>query len=317
MMSEFIRPTEEVQDALHEGKPVVALESTIISHGMPYPANRDTAAAVEEIVRAAGAVPATIAILDGEIRVGIRDTELEFLSTSDRISKACERDIPFILARKLCAATTVSATLAIAHAAGIRVFATGGIGAVGPDANTTMDISADLLALGRYECVTVCSGAKAFMDVAGTLEFLETHSIPVVVHGSRVFPLFYSLDSGEQVDWVMESAAEIADVFSLQSRIFPGRGLLVAAPIPADSAIPESEIQEAIDKALAYVAEKKITGKAFTPAVLSRIAEITGGKSLTANIALIKNNARLAGEIAVSLSGMHKPVYGSTERAPE
>ncbi|TVR66448.1 MAG: pseudouridine-5'-phosphate glycosidase [Spirochaetaceae bacterium] len=301
-MKDLINTTAEVRDALSEGRPVVALESTIISHGMPYPTNRETAAAVEGIVREAGAVPATIAILDGKIRVGITAEELEFLSTSDTIKKACERDIPFIVAGKLCAATTVSATLAIAHAAGIRVFATGGIGAVGPDASTTMDISADLPALGRYECITVCSGAKAFMDVAGTLEFLETQGIPVVVYGTDRFPLFYSLDSGERVDWVMESAGEIARVFAIQVATLPGRGLLVANPIPSESAIPESEIRKAIDSALAYVAERKITGKAFTPAVLSRIAEITGGRSLTANIALIRNNARLAGEIAAALA---------------
>jgi pseudouridylate synthase len=302
VLNDFIQTSPAVAAAIRDNKAIVALESTIISHGMPYPTNQQTASEVEQIVRDTGAVPATIAIIDGVIKVGLSEEELAFMATSDRIHKTSEREIPFILSKKLSAATTVSASLTIAHAAGISVFATGGIGAVGPDASSTMDISADLLALGRYPCITVCSGAKAFMDISGTLEFLETHSIPVTVYQSAVFPWFYSVDSGEQVDWPMHSATEIADLFSTALAVFPERGLLVAAPIPADDAIPELEIRDAINQAVTEINERGITGKKFTPEVLSRITEITEGKSLTANIALIRNNARVAGEIAVQLA---------------
>lgn len=302
MLTDYIQTSTTVAEAIGSGRPVVALESTIISHGMPYPTNQQTALEVEQIVRDTGAVPATIAIIDGVIKVGLSEDELAFMATSDRIHKTSEREIPVILSRKLSAATTVSASLTIAHAAGIPVFATGGIGAVGPDAAATLDISADLLALGRYPCITVCSGAKAFMDIPGTLEFLETHSITVTVYRSGVFPWFYSLDSGEQIDWPVQSAREIADLFSTAIQVFPERGLLVAVPIPAEDAIPETEIRRAIEQAVAAVNERGIAGKKFTPEVLTRIAEITGGKSLTANIALIRNNAQVAGEIAVELS---------------
>ena len=227
MLREYIRPSKEILGAIEKNLPIVALESTIISHGMPYPINQETALEVEEIVRKTGAIPATIAIIDGIIKVGISKEELSFLSTSKDIFKASDRDIPFIISRKLHAATTVSASLAIADAVGIRVFATGGIGAIGPDASKTYDISSDLLSLGKHPCVTVCSGAKAFMDIPATLEFLETNSIPVVVYQSNTFPLFYSIDSGVRVDWNMKDAQEVANLFSTIISIDSHKGLLV------------------------------------------------------------------------------------------
>jgi len=302
MLADYIKIHPEVEDALHRNLPVVTLESTIISHGMPYPTNLDTANQVEEIIRKAGAIPATIAIIDGIIRVGLTKEEINFMATSQEIKKACERDIPFILTKKLHAATTVSASLAITHASKISIFATGGLGAVGPEAYKTFDISADLLALGKYPCITVCSGAKAFMDIAATLEYLETHSIPVVVYKSDVFPWFYSIDSGIKVDWGSFDEKAIAEVYFTGLRVDPSRGLLVAVPIPKEDAIPEDKIREAINESVKWAAENGIVGKEYTPKVLSLIKEHTNGKSLVANVALIKNNAKVAAQIAVSLN---------------
>lgn len=301
MLKDYIQLHPEIQDALQRKLPIVTLESTIISHGMPYPTNLETASHVEQIIRKSGAIPATIAIIDGVIRVGLTNEELNFMATSKDIKKACERDIPFILDRRLHAATTVSASLAITNSSNIKVFATGGLGAVGPDAYKTFDISADLLALGKYPCITVCSGAKAFMDIAGTLEYLETHGIPVVVYKSDIFPWFFSIDSGFKVDWSMSSEKEIAQVFLTGLSVDPTKGLLVAVPVPEEEAIPEVEIKKAINEAVKKVTEMGISGKAYTPTVLTLIKEITGGKSLHANVALIKNNAKVAAEIAVSL----------------
>ncbi len=304
MLIDHIQFHPEIQEALVAKQPIVTLESTIISHGMPYPTNLETANQVEQIVRKAGAIPATIAIIDGVVRVGLTDEQMNFMAISKEINKACERDIPFIISRKLHAATTVSASLAITHSSKIHVFATGGLGAVGPDAYKTFDISADLLSLGKYPCITVCSGAKAFMDIAGTLEYLETQGIPVVVYKSDYFPWFYSISSGLKVDWSMSSESEIAEVFLTCLSIDPTKGLLVAVPIPKEDSISEEDIVMAIDEAVKKVKTMSITGKAYTPAVLSMIKEITGGKSLTANVALIKHNAEVAARIAVNLMNM-------------
>jgi pseudouridylate synthase len=302
MLIDYIKLSGEVKNALENNQPVVALESTIISHGMPYPVNIDTANSVEEIIRKEGAIPATIAIINGEIKVGLSKDELNFLATSKEIHKASERDLAIILANKLNAATTVSASLAIASAAGIVVFATGGIGGVGPDASKTFDISADLLSIGKYPCITVCAGAKAFMDISATLEFLETHSIPLAVYQSTQFPLFYSRDSGIKVEWEAHNSQEIANIFSTRLAIGQTGGFLVAVPIPNEDAIPEAEIQNAISAALADVSKMEVSGKEFTPMVLSKIKEITGGKSLIANVGLIKHNAKIGSEIAISFS---------------
>lgn len=302
MIGKNIEISNEVRKAIEQGAPVVALESTIIAHGMPYPQNLETALAVEAIVRETGAIPATIAIIGGTMKVGLSSEEIEFFSTKKMILKASDRDIPFILAKKLHAATTVSASLAIATAAGIHVFVTGGIGGVGPEGYKTMDISSDLIALADYPCVTVCAGVKAFMDIPATLEYLETNRVAVVGYKTRNFPLFYTRDSRYKIDWSADSAAEAAEIY-YQKQINQHRGgLLVGVPLESDEALTYEETQAAITVALQELNKKGITGKEVTPFILSTIKETTKGKSLTANIALIKNNARVGGEIAVEFA---------------
>jgi pseudouridine-5'-phosphate glycosidase len=295
---------KDVVSALKLGGPVVALESTIIAHGMPYPQNVETALAVEEIVRQAGALPATIAILNGKMTVGLTREEIETVATDKNMLKASDRDIPFILARKLSAATTVSSSLAIAAAAGIRVFVTGGIGGVGPEGYRTLDISSDLIALADYPCITVCAGAKAFMDIPATLEYLETNRVGVIGYQTDMFPLFYTRGSQFKIDWRAEDAADVARVFHAKAMHEHKGGLLVGVPLPDVDALSYEETRRAIDLALDQIAKAGITGKEVTPFILAAIKNATGGKSLTANIALIKNNARVGGEIAAALARM-------------
>jgi pseudouridine-5'-phosphate glycosidase len=294
---------KDVAEALRSGAPVVALESTIIAHGMPYPQNVETALAVEEIVRQTGAIPATIAILNGRMKVGLTRQEIEFIATDQNILKASDRDIPFILAKKLSAATTVSASLAIASAVEIKVFVTGGIGGVGPEGYKTMDISSDLIALADYPCITVCAGAKAFMDIPATLEYLETNRVGVVGFRTQYFPLFYTRGSHFKLDWSVDSPEEAAEIF--RAKLLHGHqgGLLVGVPLADEDALSYEETKRAIDVALAQIKAQGITGKEVTPFILASIKKETGGKSLIANIALIKNNARVGGEIATALSG--------------
>jgi len=306
MIGKNIEISTEVRKAIEQGAPVVALESTIIAHGMPYPQNLDTALAVEAIVREAGAIPATIAIIGGTMKVGLNREEIEFFSTDKTILKASDRDIPFILAKKLHAATTVSASLAIATAAGINVFVTGGIGGVGPEGYKTMDISSDLIALADYPCVTVCAGVKAFMDIPATLEYLETNRVAVVGYRTKNFPLFYTRDSRYKIDWSADSAAEAAEIYYQKQINQHKGGLLVGVPLESEDALTYDETQAAIAVALQELNKKGITGKEVTPFILSTIKEATKGKSLTANIALIKNNARVGGEIAVELAKKRK-----------
>ena len=303
MIKDNIVINNEVKHALQRGKAVVALESTIIAHGMPYPQNMETALAVEEIVREAGAIPATIAIIGGTMKVGMTRDEIEFLSTDKTILKASDRDIPFILAKNLHAATTVSASLAIASAAEIKVFVTGGIGGVGPEGYKTMDISSDLIALADYPCITVCAGAKAFMDIPATLEYLETNRVAVVGYRTKNFPLFYTRGSHYPIDLSVENAAEAAEIFYQRSLNQHGGGLLVGVPLEDSSALTYEETQKAIKSALKEMEKKSISGKEVTPFILTAIKKATGGRSLTANIALIKNNARVGAEIAVALAG--------------
>jgi len=305
MRPKLFRINPEVQAALRTGDPVVALETTIIAHGMPYPTNLETALAVEEIVRANGATPATIGIIEGEITVGLTTGEIRFFATSKHILKVVERDIPMVVARKLHAATTVGSSLSIAAAAGIPVFVTGGIGAVAPHAGVTFDISADLLAIAGYPCLTVCAGAKAFMDIAATLEFLETHSVPVIVYRSEFFPLFYSRSSGQRVEWVAQTVEEIAEAFATQRELGIQRGMLVGVPVPEEEALGEDETYAAIDTALDRARVQGVTGKAVTPFVLSAIKEETHGASLAANVALVKNNTLVGAQIAVALASLH------------
>jgi pseudouridylate synthase len=302
MNIEKIEITSEIAAAFSAGNPVVALESTIIAHGMPYPQNIETAIEVERIIRKEGAIPATIAILDGKMKVGLTKDEIGFLGTDKNIYKTSDREIPFILARHLHAATTVSASLAIATAAGINVFVTGGIGGVGPDGYKTLDISSDLMALSDYPCITVCAGAKAFMDIPGTLEYLETNRVGVVGYKTKTFPLFFTRDSNYRIDWSADSAAEVADIFYEKIINQHKGGLLVGVPLLAESALSLEETQDAIHTTLERISNSGITGKDVTPFILSTIKDATEGRSLTANIALIKNNAQAGAEIAVALA---------------
>ncbi|MBI4905427.1 MAG: pseudouridine-5'-phosphate glycosidase [Acidobacteria bacterium] len=297
----FVIPTH-IRQAVAAGRPVVALESTIIAHGMPYPENVRTAAAVEQIVREGSAVPATIGVVSGRVTVGLTSEEIEIFATSDSVGKAGERDLPVAVARGEHAATTAGATMAIAAAAGISVFVTGGIGGVGPTASQDFDISADLLALAHYRVITVCAGAKAFMDIAATLELLETLRVPVGTWRTDEYPLFYSLRSGHASPWVVNSAEEIAAAFQAKLDLGMDGGILIAVPVPEAEALPDKEAIAAAKAALAAIRERGITGKRVTPFLLSQIATETRGRSLAANQALIRNNAKLGAAIAVALA---------------
>lgn len=293
--------TDEVRDALSRGAPVVALESTIIAHGMPYPQNVETAADVEGIVRRHGAVPATIAIIGGELKVGLMAQELDRFGREGRsIAKVSVRDLPFIVARKLDGATTVASTMRIAAMAGIHVFATGGIGGVHRGAERTFDISADLTEFAVSNVAVVTAGAKAILDLALTLETLETLGVPVIGLGTGEFPAFYSRESGHAVPMSCRSPAEVAGVMRAKWQMGLSGGLVVANPIPAESEIPAAQIAPVIEGAVARAKAQGVTGKELTPFLLAEIAGVTAGRSLAANIALVKNNARAAAEIAVA-----------------
>jgi pseudouridine-5'-phosphate glycosidase len=280
---------------------VVALESTIISHGMPWPQNAETALAVEAEVRAHGAVPATIAVIDGRLKAGLTTAEIERLGQAGHaVTKASRRDLPFLVAGRGTGATTVAATMIVAALAGIRVFATGGIGGVHRGAATSMDVSADLQELARTEVAVVCAGAKSILDLGLTLEYLETHGVPVIGHGTHSLPAFFSRDSAFGVDYRLDSAAEIAAAMQAKWQLGLGGGLVVANPIPEAHALPRERIDAAIEQALAEAQAQHIAGKAATPFLLQRVNELTGGVSLAANIQLVLNNARLASAIAVA-----------------
>lgn len=293
--------TEEVRHALAERRPVVALESTIIAHGMPYPQNVETARQVEEIVREAGSVPATIAIIGGVMKVGLSGGELERFGREGRsIAKVSVRDLPFIVARGLDGATTVASTMRIAAMAGIRVFATGGIGGVHRGAEMTFDISADMTEFAESSVAVVTAGAKAILDLGLTLETLETLGVPVIGLCTDEFPAFYSRRSGHAVPMRCDSAGEIAGVMRAKWEMGLKGGIVVANPIPAEAEIPAAEIAPVIEAALRKAAARGIHGKETTPFLLAEIAGVTGGRSLAANIALVRNNARVAGSIAVA-----------------
>jgi pseudouridine-5'-phosphate glycosidase len=288
----------EMREALAVGMPVVALESTIITHGMPAPRNLETARQLEEEVRAAGALPATIAILDGRIRIGLEAAELERLADEKEVAKVSRADLPAVLAAGGVGSTTVAATMICAELAGIRVFATGGIGGVHRGAGESFDVSADLQELARTPVAVVCAGAKAILDLAKTLEVLETFGVPVIGYGCDELPAFYSRGSGLPVPLRRDSAAEIAAVMATKWRLGLGGGLVVANPIPREAEIPAAEIAGHIETALAEAARQGVQGKAVTPFLLARLEQLTGGASLEANVALVLNNARLAAEIA-------------------
>jgi pseudouridine-5'-phosphate glycosidase len=294
----------EVAEALAAGRPVVALESTIISHGMPYPDNLATAHSLEAQVRAHGAVPATIAVIDGVARAGLDAAMLERLGSDAKVVKASGRDLATVMVRKLSAGTTVSATMRIAELAGIAVFATGGVGGVHRGAETTFDISADLAELARTGTAVVCAGVKSILDIPKTLEYLETQRVPVIAYGTDEFPAFYSRLSGERVDQRLDTPGEIAEAIWLHRRLGSGAGLLIANPIPSAEALDRGAIDQAIATAVAEAKARGIGGKALTPFLLSRINELTLGESLRSNIALVRNNAALAAKIAVAYAAL-------------
>ncbi|KAJ2735478.1 hypothetical protein IW152_001550 [Coemansia sp. BCRC 34962] len=305
-LSSCLSVSPAVREALESGAPVVALESTIISHGMPYPQNVETARQVEQIVKENGATPATIALIDGQIHIGLGDAELERLGRSGKSAiKTSRRDMAAVLSRRLLGATTVSGTMVAAHMAGIPVFATGGIGGVHRGAELTMDISADLTELGRTPVAVVCAGAKSILDLPKTLEFLETQGVPVVAYGeSRQFPAFFSPDSGLLAPWSMLTPEQVARLIKTNAELGLMTGQIVAVPIPDEYAESSAEIERAIDVAVCELEERGIKGKECTPFLLERIVKLTGGASLTANIALVKNNARVASQISLSLANM-------------
>ena len=288
--------------ALAERRPVVALESTIITHGMPWPENLQTAQSVEATVRANGALPATIAVLDGVLRVGLAADQLADLAGRRDAAKASRRDLSAVVARRRTAGTTVAATMFLAARAGIAVFATGGIGGVHRGAEGTFDISADLLELGRSPVAVVCAGAKSILDIPKTLEVLETQGVPVIGYGTDAFPAFYSADSGERLEHRCDTPAELADLIAAHRRLALPGGLLIANPLPPEHALPAAEMDAIIARAVSDAAAQGIAGKAVTPFLLGRVMDLTGGRSLIANIALIRNNAALAARIAVELS---------------
>lgn len=302
-MIEHLDIADDVALALATDQPVVALESTIVTHGMPYPANVDTARAVEAVVRHEGAVPATIAIIDGRIRIGLSDAELDWLGTARDVLKLSRADLGFALAKGRHGSTTVAATMICARLAGIGLFATGGIGGVHRGAETTFDVSADLEELGRTDVCVVCAGAKALLDLPKTLEYLETRGVPVICYGTDDFPAFWSRSSGLPAPIRLDSPAEIARMIVIRRELKLGGGILVANPIPQPDEIPWGEISQTIGAAVAQAARRGIRGKAVTPFLLSHLLELTQGRSLVANIALVKNNALLAARIARELCG--------------
>lgn len=293
----------EVAEALAEGRAVVALESTIVTHGMPYPQNVETARRVEAAVREQGAVPATIAVLKGRIKVGLNEADLEALVTDPSCVKASGRDLAVAMVRGVSAGTTVSSTMLIAARAGIRVFATGGIGGVHRGAEESFDISADLTELGVTEVAVVCAGMKSILDIPKTLEYLETMRVPVIAYGADEFPAFFARDSGLASDHRLDSPQDLAAAVATHFTLGTGTGLLIANPIPEEAAIPGAEIEAVIREAVAEAEAQGISRKEVTPFLLDRVNRATEGRSLAANIALVLNNARLAAQIAKALAG--------------
>lgn len=301
-MNPYLSILPEIQNALDTGKPVVALESTILSHGMPYPQNLDFGHKVEQIIRDEGAVPATIAILDGKLKVGLNDEELERMCRAEGVGKVSRRDVPVYLAAGLPGATTVATTMLIAELAGIRVFATGGIGGVHRGAETTMDISADLQELAHTSVAVVSAGVKSILDIGLTLEYLETMGVPVLGMRTKDFPAFYCRESGFQVDYALRDEEEAARVMKAKWDVGLRGGLIIANPIPEEYAMDSTYMNGVIEQAVAEAREKGIRGKKITPFLLARIVELTGGESLTSNIQLAFHNARCAAHIAVAYS---------------
>lgn len=302
-LNKYLDVAPEVATAIAAGKPVVALESTIISHGMPYPQNVETALAVENIIRENGAVPATIAIIGGRLKAGLTKEEIEHLGKKGlSVTKASRRDLPVIIARGEDGATTVTTTMMIAHMAGVQIFATGGIGGVHRGAETTMDISADLEELGQTPVMVVCAGAKSILDLGLTLEYLETKGVPVIGYGTRELPAFYTQHSGFTVDYQIDTPEDLAAAFHAARELDMKGGMLVANPIPVEYAMDAAVINAAIDQAISEAKANGIHGKETTPFLLAKVKELTGGDSLESNIQLVFNNARVAAKTAAALA---------------
>ncbi len=306
-LNRYLDVAPEVAEALKAGKPVVALESTIISHGMPYPQNVETALNVEKITREAGAVPATIAIIGGRLKAGLSEKEIDYLGkTGSGVAKASRRDLPVLVAKKMDGATTVTTTMMIAAMAGIRVFATGGIGGVHRGAETTMDISADLEELAETPVMVICAGAKSILDLGLTLEYLETKGVTVIGYGTDELPAFYTRKSGFGVDYELDTPEELAEAFHVKRELGLRGGMLVTNPIPEQYSMDKAVIDKAINTALSEAKAQGVHGKAVTPFLLAKVKELTGGDSLDSNIQLVYNNARLAAATASELAKLEK-----------
>ncbi|MFZ6718612.1 pseudouridine-5'-phosphate glycosidase [Undibacterium sp. Ji49W] len=305
-MQSYLVLSEEVRAARLAAKPVVALESTIISHGMPYPQNVQTARELEQIIRDRGAVPATIAIMNGKIHIGLSDAELELLGNTPDAMKVSRRDLAYALTSNKLGATTVAATMICAALAGIEVFVTGGIGGVHRGAETSFDISADLQELARTSVAVVCAGAKSILDIGLTLEYLETHGVPVVSVGQSAFPAFFTRDSAYQADFQLDTAEQQADFIHAKWTLGLTGGVVIANPVPEVAAMPREEIESITQSALQEADEQGIKGKAITPFLLNRIKQMTAGRSLETNIALVKNNAVVGARLALALHHLRK-----------
>ncbi len=302
----YLDVAPEVAEAINNGKPVVALESTIISHGMPYPQNVETALNVEKVIRDNGAIPATIAIIGGRLKAGLSKDEIEYLGkTGQAVTKVSRRDLPLIVAKGMDGATTVATTMIIAAMAGISIFATGGIGGVHRGAQKTFDISADLDELSQTPVTVICAGAKAILDLPLTLEYLETKGVPVLGYKTKELAAFYTTHSGLSVDYEIDSPAELAKTIYVKKELGMKGGILVSNPIPEEYSMDETVINKAIDQAVREAEEQGIHGKESTPFLLARIKDLTGGDSLDSNIQLVYNNAKLAAQTAVELSNIH------------
>lgn len=302
-MKKYMDIDPRVKEALDKGKAVVALESTIIAHGMPFPQNIETALFVEEIIRSKGAIPATIGIIGGRIKVGLSGQEIDYLARAEHVAKVSRRDLPLVAAKGLDGATTVAGTMIAAHQAGIKLFVTGGIGGVHRGASETFDISADLEELKQTDVVVVCAGVKSVLDIGCTLEYLETAGVPVITCGSDEFPAFFSRRSGFPAECRIDTPSEIAKLIRAKKDMGLKGGMLVACPIPAEYEIDFETMDMSICEALEECREKGITGKRITPFLLDRIKELTEGRSLETNIRLVLNNAAIGGEIALALAG--------------
>ena len=298
MYKKFLDIKPEVEKALEEGTPVVALESTIISHGMPYPKNVETALAVEDVIRKNGAIPATIAIIGGRIKIGLTAEEIEYMAKADNVLKVSRRDLPLVISQKLDGATTVAGTMIAANMAGIKVFVTGGIGGVHRGAGESFDISADLEELKMTDVAVVCAGVKSILDIGATLEYLETAGVPVITYGTDIFPAFYSRESGFTNECRIDDTEKIAGLIRTKDQLGLRGGILIACPIPAEDEIPFDKMDVVINQALEECRKQGVTGKSITPFLLSRVKDLTEGSSLEANIKLVLNNADIGAKIA-------------------